>query len=202
MKLQYFLIPLVILGGVIFVAFKVYSANSAPLPEGFPPPTKAGSIEVKTYPPYKEATYRVRGNLARANQEAFYPLYQHISSNNISMTAPVEARYPTSTLDSNEGVNEQGEARVSFLYRSTSIYPKEVVENITIENITAMTVVSLGRQGDYSYQSYLDGIAQLKDWLNKHPEYHIVGLPRRFFYDGPYIPDAFKHSEIQIPISK
>ena len=184
------------------MAFKVYSANSAPLPEGFPSPTPGGSIEVKTYPPYKEATYLVQGNLASANQQAFYPLFGHISSNNISMTAPVEARYPSSTLEDTDQANEQGETRVSFLYRNTSVYPQEVVENITIENIPAMTVVSLGRQGDYSYQNYQDGIAQLKEWLKKHPEYHVVGLPRRFFYDGPYIPDAFKHSEIQIPIAK
>ncbi len=202
MKLQYFLISLFILGGIIFIAFRVYSANSAPLPEGFPSPTAAGSIEVKTYPPYREATYLVQGNLARASQEAFYPLYQHISSNKISMTAPVEARYPNSTLEGLDGANEKGEARVSFLYRNTKVYPKEIVENIKIEDIPAMTVVSLGCRGDYSYQSYQDGIAQLKEWLKKNPEYHVVGLPRRFFYDGPYIPDPLKRSEIQIPISK
>ncbi len=199
MKINYILIALAILGGLVFVTYKIHDANSAPLPEGFPAPTASGSIEIKSYPAYKEATYLVRGDLARANQEAFYPLYQHISSNDIAMTAPVEARYPSSTLESN--ANKQGETRVSFLYRSTNVYPKEVVENITIENIPAMTVVSLGRTGDYSYQSYQEGIDKLKDWLKKHPQYHIAGLPRRFFYDGPYTPDAFKHSEIQIPIS-
>ena len=74
------------------MTYKIRDANSAPLPEGFPAPTSSGSIEVKSYPAYKEATYLVQGDLARANQKAFYPLYQHISSNNIAMTAPVEAR--------------------------------------------------------------------------------------------------------------
>ena len=28
----------------------------------------------------------------------------------------------------------------------------------------------------------------------------LFGNPRRFFYDGPFIPDALKRSDIQIPI--
>jgi hypothetical protein len=63
-----------------------------------------------------------------------------------------------------------------------------------------MTVVSLGLVGSYSYQTYQQGLARLKDWLKQHSEYEIVGEPRRFFYDGPYIPDGLKRSEIQIPI--
>ena len=63
-----------------------------------------------------------------------------------------------------------------------------------------MTVVSLGLQGSYSYQSYRENLEKLKNWLRQHREYEVVGEPRRFFYDGPYIPDAIKRSEIQIPI--
>lgn len=199
MKLHHLLIPLGIIA-IAAVAVGVYQANSAPLPEGFPPPTPDGKIEVKSYPAYRCATYHYQGNLAEAANRAFYPLYQHISSNQISMTAPVETRYPSSTLETAGLLDAQGEASVSFLYRGTNIYPAAINNNIQIEDISPMTVVSLGLKGGYSYQNYREGLARLENWLRQHPEYEIAGSPRRFFYDGPYIPDALKRSEIQVPI--
>jgi effector-binding domain-containing protein len=199
MKLHHLLIPMGIIA-IAAVAIGVYQANSAPLPEGFPPPTADGQIEVKSIPAYRSATYRATGELATAANRAFSPLYQHISSNEISMTAPVETRYPSSTIEASGSLNETGEAQVSFLYRSTDIYPKEIANNIFVEDIPPMTVVSLGLVGSYSYSRYQEGLARLKDWLKQHREYEVVGEPRRFFYDGPYIPDGFKRSEIQIPI--
>jgi hypothetical protein len=115
MKLHYLLLPLGIIA-IAWFAIGIYQANSAPLPVGFPSPTAPDKIEVKEYPAYRAATYRYSGNLPDAANQAFSPLYQHISSNNISMTAPVETRYPVSTI---EGTGTTGEATVSFLYRNT-----------------------------------------------------------------------------------
>lgn len=137
-----------------------------------------------------------------AANSAFSPLYRHISSNNISMTAPVETRYPVSTLETVEmgAPDERGEAQVSFLYRSTDIYPEQIAQDIQVEEIAPMTVVSLGLKGSYDYKSYQQSIEQLQDWLAQHPEYTVAGSPRRFFYDAPYIPKPVKRSEIQVPI--
>jgi len=139
-----------------------------------------------------------------AANRAFDPLYRHISSNNISMTAPVETRYPVSTLEANQmgTPDEQGEAFVSFLYRSTDIYPDEISQNIQVEDIPPMTVVSLGLKGSYDYSSYQQNIQRLREWLAQHPEWTVVGSPRRFFYDAPYVPEPAKRSEIQIPIRR
>lgn len=198
MKLQNLLI---LLGLIAFAALAVgtYSAASAPLPEGFPPPTPEGQIEIKTYPAYRAATYRYSGELSQAANAGFGPLYRHISTNEISMTAPVETRYPT-TLEAPQ--RDRGEADVSFLYRSTDIYPQEIAQNIQVEDIAPMTVLSLGLKGEYSYQSYQESLERLQSWLDQHPEYAVAGSPRRFFYDGPYIPDLLKRSEIQIPIER
>lgn len=198
MKLYYLLLPIGLIAIAWFV-FGVYQANSAPLPVGFPSATAPGKIEIKEYPAYRAATYHYSGNLPDAASQAFSPLYQHLSTNNISMTAPVETRYPVSTL---ENAETTGEATVSFLYRSTDIYPDAIASNITVEDILAQTVVSLGLVGGYSYQSYVEGVEKLKDWLSQNPNYIMVGKPRRLFYDGPYKPDATKRSEIQIPISR
>ena len=198
MKLQNLLIPLGLIAlGVL--AIGAYSAASAPLPQGFPPPTSEGQIEVKSYPAYRAATYGYSGELSQAANAGFGPLYNHISANEISMTSPVETRYPT-TLESPG--SDRGEATVSFLYRSTDITPQETAQNIEVEDIAPMTVLSIGLRGEYSYQSYQENLQRLRNWLNQHPEYAVVGSPRRFFYDGPYIPDPLKRSEIQIPVER
>jgi hypothetical protein len=197
LKIHYLLIPV----GIVALAaltIGVYQANTAPLPEGFPELTAPNQIEVKHYPSYRGATYETKGELSQAANQAFSPLYQHISSNNISMTAPVETRYPASTFEG----STSGEAEVSFLYRSREIVPAEIADNIELKDIPAMTVVSLGLKGAYSYESYQQGLKRLSSWLEKNPDYQRVGNPRRFFYDGPYVPDGMKRSEIQIPIEK
>ncbi len=197
MKITYLIIPLSIMT-ILAVGIGVYQANSAPLPEGFPPLTPPNQIEVKQYPPYRVATYQTEGELSLAANQAFSPLFQHISSNQISMTSPVETRYPLSTFEG----STSGKAEVSFLYRNLDIIPQEIADNIEVKDIPAMTVVSLGLQGGYSYQSYQEGLRLLTNWLKENPEYQRVGNPRRFFYDGPYKPDMLKRSEIQIPLKK
>lgn len=189
-------IPVILIG--------VHNAVSAPLPNGFPPPTPAGKIEVKDYPAYRSGTFTYNGQLSQATGAAFDPLYRHISSNNIAMTAPVEARYPLITLQESPGVkpDERGEAEVSFLYRSTDIQPQQIAQGIKVENHPPMMVVSIGIQGTYTYASYQQHLEQLREWLDHHPVYKVAGSPRRFFYDSPFIPDALKRSEVQIPILK
>ncbi|MEM1281722.1 MAG: heme-binding protein [Cyanobacteria bacterium P01_H01_bin.152] len=200
MKLnRYLLILGVVAVGAGALFFGAYSAASAPLPEGFPPPTADGEIEVKQYPAYRAATVQVTGNLAEAPSQGFSPLFNHISSNDISMTAPVETRYPAATLEADSAI--AGEAAVSFLYRSLDIVPQEIAQDVQVEDIPPMTVVSLGRQGGYSYDNYTEGIEQLQAWLAEHPEYEVVGPPHRLFYDGPFVPDFLKRNDIQIPVN-
>ena len=193
---------LAVLGVVIVGAllFGAYSAASAPLPKGFPAPTGDGKIDVKQYPAYRSATVRVKGDLRSASSRGFSPLFRHISSNDISMTAPVEAQYPVATLQAN--AEPQGDTAVSFLYQSLDIVPQEVEQDVEVEDTPPMTVVSFGVRGGYDYDIYTKGVEQLQDWLTAHPEYSVVGPPRRFFYDGPFIPDALKRSDIQIPIQR
>jgi effector-binding domain-containing protein len=195
---------LVIVGflAISMIGFMAYSAASAPLPDGFPQPTKAGKIEVKQYPAYRSGTYTYQGKLSQAANESFEPLFKHISSNGIGMTAPVEARYPSMTLKElpRDKPDEVGQVEVSFLYRNEDVRPKQIAEGIKVETHPAMKVVSIGISGPYTYASYQDNLARLRDWLAKHPNYAVAGLPRRFFYDSPFTPDVIKRSEVQIPI--
>ena len=202
MKLQ----TIAIIVGLIaipIIGFGAYSAMSAPLPIGFPPPTAAGKIEIKHYPAYRSGTYTYVGPLSQAANAAFEPLYRHISSNNIPMTAPVETRYPIITLQEGQSGNaleEVGQAKVSFLYRDTDVHPQNIAQGIQVEDHPAMTVVSIGLQGAYTFTSYQQNLERLREWLRLHPNYTVSGPPRRFFYDSPFTPDVLKYSEVQIPI--
>lgn len=202
MKLRTLLLFLGLLA-IPFILIGAYNAVSAPLTEGFPPPTPAGKIEVKEYPAYRSGTVNYEGRLSQATGAAFESLYRHITSNNISMTAPVEARYPSITLQAgHKGTDEQGQAEVSFLYRYPDIQPQQLTPEIKVKDSAPMTVISVGIQGPYSYASYQQRLEQLSHWLAQHPDYQVAGPPRRFFYDSPFIPDALKRSEVQIPIRK
>ena len=200
-KPEKLLLPLGILAVAAIALYAYNTAVAAPLPKGFPPPTEEGKIEVKRYPAYRAATVRYTGDLSQATFGAFSPLFRHISDNEISMTSPVETRYPLSTLDPDNS-DTNGEALVSFLYRDTDTYPEEIAENIEVEDIPPMTVVSLGLRGSYDYRSYQENVQKLYNWLKDNPEYAVVGQPRRFFYDSPFVPEALKRSEIQIPIAE
>jgi hypothetical protein len=196
---------LVIIGVVAIAAtgallLGAYSAASAPLPEGFPPPSPDGEIEIKYYPEYRAATVQTPGDLDSAPSRGFSPLFRHISRNDISMTAPVETRYPVATLEGS--MAPEGAATVSFLYRSLDVVPQEVAQDIQIENIPPMVVVSLGTRGRYDLESYRASIERLQAWLLEHPDYRVVGSPRRFFYDGPFLPDALKRSDVHIPVQR
>lgn len=169
---------------------------SAPLPKGFPEPTPVGTIEVKQYPHYRSVTYHHQGDLTLATRMAFNPLFQHISSNNIAMTTPVEARY---LQDSSWG--ETSAAEVSFLYSQPEINPQTVDGDVMVKDTPGMMVVSIGIQGAYTWESYEIHLQQLKNWLQQHPEYEIVGPPRRLFYNSPMTPPYLKYSEVQIPIT-
>ncbi len=201
MKLQTILI-IVGLIAIPVIGFGAYSAMSAPLPIGFPPPTPAGKIEIKHYPAYRSGTYIYNGQLSQAANAAFEPLYRHISSNNIPMTAPVETRYPIITLQEGQSgrADEVGQAEVSFLYRDKDVHPQNVAQGIQVEDHPAMTVVSIGLQGAYTFTSYQQNLERLREWLRQHPHHTVSGPPRRFFYDSPFTPDALKFSEVQIPI--
>lgn len=169
----------------------------AALPLGFPPPTEVGVIEVKQYPAYRAVTYTHAGELQQATRFAFDPLFQHISSNQIAMTTPVEARY---LGNSPAQIDSPTTAEVSFLYPDPNITPQRVDAGVKITDTPPLTVVSIGIQGAYTWESYQTNLRRLQDWLAQNPQHEIAGSPRRLLYNSPMTPESIKRSEVQIPI--
>ena len=163
---------------------------SASLPQGFPQPTEVNNIEVKEYPQYRGITYTHTGDSRMATRVAFDTLYQHISKNQIAMTTPVEARY----------IKENQQTEVSFLYSTPDLTPQKIDSQVIVRDTSPMTVVSIGVQGAYSWESYEQNLQKLKHWLIQQPEYEVVSSPRRLLYNSPMTPEDLKRSEVQIAI--
>jgi effector-binding domain-containing protein len=171
---------------------------AASLPNEFPNPTPPGVIEIKEYPEYRAVTYSHSGNVQQATQVAFNPLFNHISTNQIAMTTPVEVRY----LDGlGVEMTTPQTAEVSFLYPNREIWPTTLSDQVKVTDYPPMKVVSLGIQGSYNWGKYEQQLERLQGWLKDHPEHEIVGPPRRLLYHSPMTPEADKLSEVQIPIA-
>lgn len=118
---------LFLLVGVVAIAALVSGicrANSAPLPKWFLYFTTLPSrIEVRQYRGYRCAICRYQRILSETANQVLYHLYQYISYNEIFMTTPVEIHYSSSTLEGRETSSEIEVAQLSFLCRTTDIYP-------------------------------------------------------------------------------
>ena len=134
----------------------------------------------------------------------FWPLFNHIKNRDIAMTSPVEMDYPgvfPDVMKSDEPVKE-GEATMSFLYRSTALGPTGEDGKIVIRDTAPVTVISIGMNGPYGLGTMRKGLAELRTWLKNQDQWEIAGTPRSFSYNGPYIPERWKWSEVQIPVRR
>jgi hypothetical protein len=175
---------------------------TTPLPEGYPPPTPPGAIELKRYPVVRRAG--ISGSMTPdwGMNFAFFPLFNHIKRREIAMTSPVEMNY--------EGLGEPGATRptgwtMSFLYRTPELGPGGVDskdERILVEDIPPVTVVAIGLRGPYKLDRVKASLANLRDWLTSQSEWEAAGEPRALFYNGPEASARDKWSEVQLPVRR
>lgn len=161
----------------------------APLPEGYPAPTPPGAIEIKKYPSVRRAEFVGRGDNDSGRNGAFWPLFQHIKKREIAMTSPVEMDY-----------DDSGEWTMSFLYRTADLGPTGTDGNVRVVDTEPVTVISIGLRGSYGMRTIERGLEQLQQWLDGQSEWEAAGDPRSFYYNGPYVPNADKWAEAQIPV--
>ncbi|MEN1680252.1 MAG: heme-binding protein [Planctomycetota bacterium] len=159
--------------------------NEAPLPEGFPTYTPVGVIQVKQYPAYR-----------KADGPAFWPLFQHIKSEGIPMTVPVEMTQMS-----------RGNRPMSFLYQNTSVGDAgadEDIPGVTVNDAEPAIAVSLGIRGRMNPQTAADAKERLEAWLADQTEYRAAGeeAVRYFGYSSPMVPDRDKYWETQILIER
>ncbi|MGA0285963.1 MAG: heme-binding protein [Phycisphaerales bacterium] len=175
------------------------SLVEAPLPVGYPEPTPPGAIDLKRYPAVRRAELSRDGSVDGGMNGAFWPLFNHIKDRDIAMTSPVEMDYEGMPLAA-DGRPERW--TMSFLYRTADLGPAGEAGDVVVVDTDALEVLSVGLLGAYGMPRVREGMAKLEAWLEEHPEWTIAGSPRAFWYNGPYVWDARKWSEIQVPVQR
>lgn len=166
------------------------------LPEGYPPPTAIGAIELKWYPSVRRAIVEGEGSADWGTNFAFWPLFRHIDRNNIAMTAPVEIDY-----DNVESAEERpSDWRMAFLYEKFSDGPSGEYGRVKVSDAPPVVVLSAGVRGPYRVTNDQQSLEALEAWLAGHPEWERAAPPRVLRYNGPEMPAARKWSEVQIPV--
>ncbi|MBM4076397.1 MAG: hypothetical protein FJ267_12250 [Planctomycetes bacterium] len=162
--------------------------NEADLPKGFPERAALGEIQLKHYPAYR---------LARAPSSrdgAFLTLFNHIKSNKIEMTAPVEMRF-----DQVEQAYQQID--MAFLYGQPDWGQLgDAGKGVTVYDIPAMTTVAIGLTGDFNPNFSLY-IAALESWLARNAaDYERDGKVRVMGYNSPFVWKSQRFFEVEIPV--
>jgi hypothetical protein len=180
------------------------SQIESPLPAGYPEPTPPGAIDIKRYPTVRRAEYVSSGNAGVGMNMGFFPLFNHIKDNDIAMTSPVEMDY-RDMFEPGSGKQAPKESMswtMSFLYRTKDLAPTGKDGKVVITDRPEITVLSIGMNGPYGTGVVEKGLRQLNAWLAEHPEWEVVGDPRAFHYNGPYISNRVKWSEVQLPVRR
>lgn len=172
------------------------SKIDTPLPEGYPPPTPPGAIDLKKYPGVRRAEVTGIEN----GDSGFWPLFRHIERNGIAMTSPVEMDYRAAA--DGRGI-EQRDITMSFLYRRADmnrIGTDAKDKRVQVRDTEPVTVVSLGGRGSYDTKRVAQDVETLRQWLAENPEWAVAGEPRALFYNGPTLTPGRKWLEVQIPV--
>lgn len=173
---------------------------TTPLPEGYPPPTPPGSIDIKHYPPVRRAQVTRDARTFWGMNGAFWPLFQHIKRRDIAMTSPVEMDYEGLTSVAGEKPDAW---TMSFLYRRAEQGPLGPDRNgVEVVDADAVIVASLAYQGDYGVNGVRTHLRTLELWLESQEEWEQVGEPRALFYNGPEARSRDRWAEVQVPVRR
>lgn len=173
-------------------------AITTPLPEGYPPPTPPGAIDLKRYPSVRRAEIASAINPDLGMNVTFFPLFWHIKDRGIAMTSPVEMNYEGMTRG--EGARPDSWT-MSFLYRTPELGETGKAGMVHVTDREPLLVVSLGAQGGYGIGAVDRDLQTLFAWLDAHPEWQQAGEPRALYYNGPEKKNSEKWFEVQIPIA-
>ncbi len=173
--------------------------TDAPLPAGYPAPTPPGSIELKQYPMARRAEVSGQGRPDDRGESGFWPLFNHIQSRDIPMTAPVEMDYAGMSVDEPTRIESW---TMAFLYEDTEQGQLERDGNVEVVDTEPVTVISIGVQGRYGVAPVSRGVSALKQWLDANPEWEVIADPRALNYNGPMRPPSLWWSEVQLPVRR
>jgi effector-binding domain-containing protein len=151
------------------------------------PRTSVGVTEVKTLPSGRLLKAAAPGNYFDQSNRLFRQLFNYISTHDIAMTTPVEARIVGAEMyfwvDPGQREKATGDSG-----------GVEVIE------VPERRVASLGARGGYSAENFAKTRDALVAWLARQTGLKAAGEPYGVFWDGPFIPGFLKRYEVHVPV--
>lgn len=189
--------------GPFFRAGRV--ATDTRLPVGYPPPTPPGAIELKHYPTLRRAEFSGNGDSGRMGQRGFWPLFLHITRNDIAMTAPVEMEFEASESPENADEQDTGPDgaqawTMAFLYHSPDDGPTRNDGPVRVIDTEPATYLSIGVRGRRGWTGIDELVGQLDAWLDSQDEWKRSGAPRTLGYNGPNVRIVDQWWEVQVRV--
>lgn len=151
------------------------------------PPSPVGSPELKSLPAGVLLRATARGNYFDHSNQLFRPLFSYISSHDIAMTTPVEAKIDDAAMYFWVAKSQQSKV-------TGSTAGVEVVE------IPERRVASLGARGSYSRDNFTTTRDELLAWLRTRQDVVADGVPYAVYWNGPFMPGFMKHFEVHVPV--
>lgn len=152
-------------------------------PPGFPAPGPVGKVVAKTYPAYRLARAKGGGS--------FWTLFQHIKSNKVEMTAPVE-------MTMSDGMRELD---MAFLYERPDQGKTGTQGRVAVVDVPAKTYLSIGFRGGRSQAL----MKRAKAWLEKRAAaegWERDGSFRSMGYNSPMVRGSARYWEVQMPVKR
>lgn len=152
------------------------------------PQTDVGVCETKVLPAARLMLAASADGYFGSNNRLFGKLFRYIQSNDIPMTAPVEARMRPGVM--------------VFYCDDLSAKRADLKDTpeVKLQSVPARTVASIGMRGSYTQESYESGLAKLREWLKARPDLKPVGEPYGVYWNSPFVPGFLKRSEVHIPV--
>ncbi len=146
-----------------------------------------GAAELKTLPAGMLLQASATGNYFDQSNRLFGPLFSYISSHEIAMTTPVEAKI-------------EGVAMFFWVAQSQRAKVTGSTDAVKVVEIPERWVASLGDRGSYSARNFEKTRDQLLAWLSQRKDVEAAGLPYAVYWNGPFTPGFLKRFEVHIPV--
>ena len=149
--------------------------------------TPVGKIMVLELPERLALEAKSGNSYFDADNGLFRKLFRFISSNDVSMTTPVEADIKPAKMRFFVGEKDMNKNLKSS-------------NSVKVAKMSARMVVSIGIRGGYSEKNFIFNQSKLIEWIAKNKKYEQKGPAYGVYWNGPFVPGFFKRSEVHIPI--
>lgn len=146
-----------------------------------------GMAELKTLPAGLLLKATGKGNYFEQSNDLFRPLFNYISTHDISMTTPVEASI-------------EGAAMYFWVAESQRGKVAGNGKGVEVVEISERRVASLGARGSYSAANFAKARDELLAWLGARPDIVATGPAYAVYWNGPFVPGFLKRFEVHIPV--